>query len=177
MASVAVRTGDGLVLARTEEAPRAASGACLRMLDQLLSELGTGPDEVDEWIADIGPGSFIGVRVGVMLAKTLAMAHGTRVRPVTSFDLIAADSTVAFPSRKGEWFVRIPGAEPYRSSDRPSDAVGFGPDVQAAVYPDAARAFLLLDRLPLMPPEALHAELLMEPAISQPKVPYRRADG
>jgi len=146
------------------------------MLQGLLDELGAGVDEVDEWIADVGPGSFIGVRVAVMLAKTLAMVHDKRVRGVSSFDLISPDQTVAFPSRKGEWFVRVVGQEATRGDVLPEGAFGFGPGIDSPTYPLAERVFAVLDRLPLMPPEALHPDHLMEPAISQPKVPYRRAD-
>lgn len=146
------------------------------MLHALLDGVGAGVDEVDEWIADVGPGSFIGVRVAVMLAKTLAMVHDKRVRGVSSFDLISHDRTVAFPSRKGEWFVRQVGQPATRVEELPADAVGFGPGIESPLYPLAERVFAVLDRLPLMPPEALHPDHLMEPAISQPKVPYRRAD-
>jgi hypothetical protein len=144
------------------------------MLEQLLA--GAELADVTDWVADIGPGSFIGVRVAVMLAKTLAMANGGRVRGVTSFDLISPSEVVAFPSRRGEWFVRVPGEVPLRTSEMPSNAVGYGLEGVEPTFPDAVRALALLDSTHPMRPEDLRPEPLMEPSISQPKVPYRRAD-
>ncbi|MER3497098.1 MAG: hypothetical protein C4320_10320, partial [Armatimonadota bacterium] len=52
--------------------PGAASEACLMM----LSEAGIAPCKVTLWLADVGPGSFTGTRVGVVLAKTFAWTFG-----------------------------------------------------------------------------------------------------
>lgn len=176
MVSVAVMHPDGRVWEATTEAPRAASSASLELLEQLLGESEAQLSQVTDWVADVGPGSFIGVRVGVMLAKTLAMVHGSGVRGASSFDLISTTQTVAFPSRRGEWFVRRPGEEPVRTSDLPTDAIGYGLESDEPTYPSAARARDLIAHLPRMRPEELRPEPLMEPSISQPKVPYRRAD-
>lgn len=173
VASVAVQLPGGEIVERSQEAPRAASAACLAMLDDLLD--GADSREVEEWIADMGPGSFIGVRVGVMLAKTFAFAGKRQARGLSAFDLIDADRTVAFPSRRGEWFVRVPGEPPYRTADVPASAVGFGLG-SADRFPSAARAIELRMRASLVAPEELRPDHLMEPAISQPKTPYRRVD-
>lgn len=174
MASVALIGADGRVWSAMEEAPRAASGACLRMLDRLLAEAETSVGEVTDWIADVGPGSFIGVRVGVMLAKVLAMTNGGAVRAVASFDLISPNGVVAFPSRRGEWFIRVPGESPIRTPEVPHGAVGFGIEGTADMYPEALRVAAIIDSLPRLRPEELRPDHLMEPSISQPKVPYRR---
>lgn len=173
LASVAVKLPNGGIVERSQEAPRAASAACLTLLDELLG--GADPREVEEWIADIGPGSFIGVRVGVMLAKTFAFAGQRRVRGLSAFDLIDADRVVAFPSRRGEWFVRVPGEPAYRTAEVPASAVGFGLG-GADQFPSAARAIELRMRADLVSPEELGPDHLMEPAISQPKTPYRRVE-
>ncbi|MCC7433201.1 MAG: tRNA (adenosine(37)-N6)-threonylcarbamoyltransferase complex dimerization subunit type 1 TsaB [Methanoregulaceae archaeon] len=173
VASVAVQLPGGEIVERSQEAPRTASAACLAMLDELLA--GADTREVEEWIADIGPGSFIGVRVGVMLAKTFAFAGGRLVRGLSAFDLIDADRTVAFPSRRGEWFVRVPGEPAYRTTEVPVSAVGFGLGGEDR-FPSAARAIELRSRASLVNPEELRPDHLMEPAISQPKTPYRRVD-
>lgn len=165
------------VWSTSREVPRAASGACLEMLEQLLREANAELDHVEEFVADVGPGSFIGVRVAVMLAKTLAMTQGVMVRGVTSFDLISPSETVAFPSRKGEWFVRTPGEVPTRAVEIPPEVVGYGLEGIEPTYPHAERVLALLNCAPRMRPEDLRPEPLMEPSISTPKVPYRRADG
>lgn len=175
MASVALFDGDQ-VWTEVREVPRAASGACLEMLGRLLADAGAKLGDVDEFVADIGPGSFIGVRVAVMLAKTLAHVNGAMVRGVTSFDLISPSEVVAFPSRRGEWFVRVPGETATRTSEMPSHVVGYGLEGVVPTFPDAVRALALLDSTHPMRPEDLRPEPLMEPSISQPKVPYRRAD-
>ena len=106
--SVAVITEGGeVIFVAREETKQNASGLCLRM----LQSSGVPLRDVKLYVADVGPGSFIGVRVGVTLAKTLAFANSVLAAGVTSFDLIDPDRTVAFPSKKGEWFIRRPGEE------------------------------------------------------------------
>jgi hypothetical protein len=117
--------------------------------------------------ADLGPGSFTGVRVGVMLAKTLAFAHGTQAFGVAAFDLISA-GTASVASRKNEWFVRRPGEEPVRSTVWE----GIGYPSEDPVYPLAERFALLANRGELVAPEALLPLYFAEPSISVPKRAY-----
>jgi tRNA threonylcarbamoyl adenosine modification protein YeaZ len=174
IASVALLGEEGeLIGSASETAPMAASGACLRLLDTLLREAGRELGEVSLFVADVGPGSFTGTRVGVVLAKTLALAQGTKTAGVSAFDLIGPDLTAAVPSRKGEYFLRIPGAAPIRLTEVPEDVVGYGSAFAEPRYPLAERVTALLAKLVPIEPEALVPEYLLEPSISQPKSPYR----
>jgi tRNA A37 threonylcarbamoyladenosine modification protein TsaB len=178
VASVALfRDGEERLASCSREAPMAASGACLKLLDQALAESGSKLADVRLFVADVGPGSFTGVRVGVTLAKTFAYVLGARAAGVSAFDLISADRLAAIPSRKGEWFVREPGREPYRTDAPPPDAQGYGAGVLQASFPLAERAGPLLGKLLPADPEALVPTYIAEPSISMPKKPYRTASG
>ncbi len=103
-----------------------ASTACLALLERGLEESRLSLEDFRLFAADIGPGSFTGVRVGVVLAKTLAWNQGAMCAGVDSFDLVDAGSTVVLPSRRGEYFVRMVGSEPFRTMQCPEGAVGYG---------------------------------------------------
>ncbi len=169
-ASVAVFDGDGgIVWSGSEHAPQQASGACLRLLEASGVDLGG----VELFAADIGPGSFTGVRVGVVLAKTLAFAHCAKVAGADAFDLVAADRVVVLPSKKGEFFVRVPGESPFRTADLPEDFVGYGNGLDPARPPSAAGFGPLLANLSAEDPMTFAPAYLIEPSISIPKKPYR----
>jgi tRNA threonylcarbamoyladenosine biosynthesis protein TsaB len=151
----------------------AASGACMRLLEIGLREAGVSLGKASLIVADLGPGSFTGVRVGVTLAKTLAYTQGTKTAGSGAFDLIDPLETVVVPSKRGEWFVRIPGGESERSTDLPQGAyLGYGQGIDTQTYPDAARFAPLLRNLVARSPEELTPLYLSEPSISTPKKPY-----
>jgi len=157
---------DGNVLANeVADAPMQASAALVKMIDAI------GPGGVDVYVADTGPGSFIGVRVAVTLAKSLAWASGRLCSGVSAFDLIAPDALVAFPSKRGEYFVRsATGVE--LSKQVPEGATGFGPDFETPAYPDLRNLRYLWDRIQPTEPALLLPEYIIEPSISTPKTPY-----
>lgn len=167
------REGGALLAAASEDAPMAASGACLRLLRRLLEEAAVSLSDVSLFVADVGPGSFTGTRVGVVLAKTLAFAQSAKAAGIPSFDLISPNELVAVPSRKGEYFIRAPGKAPVRSSEVPEGAVGYGPAFTEPLFPNPSACGSLLNGLAVLEPERLVPEYLMEPSISQPKSPYR----
>jgi len=149
-----------------------ASGACFRQLAALLEETGLRLEDGELFAADLGPGSFTGVKVAVTIAKTLAYSKGKRVVGADSFDLIDPSGVVALPSKRGEFFVRTPGAEPIRTPDLPEGAfTGFGPGIEPEIYPHAARFGVLLPGLTPMEAERLVPNYLIEPSISKPKAP------
>lgn len=174
LASTALIGEDGSEWAHdAREAPFAAGGACLEMLEEMLASTGHSLEEATLFAADLGPGSFTGVKVGVTLAKTFGLACGVKVAGLTSFDLIGPDDPVAVPSRKGEYLVRVPGSPPARVSGAPGGGVlGYGPDFVEPRFPQArafARAVASLER---MAPEALLPAYVLGPSISTPKRPY-----
>ncbi|HVL38160.1 MAG TPA: hypothetical protein VM328_02105, partial [Fimbriimonadaceae bacterium] len=148
------------------------SGACLDLLYSLLLSCDLQLSDTKGVAADLGPGSFTGVRVGVTLAKTLAFTLEVSCYGADAFNLIGP-GIVAVPSKKGEFFVRLPGLEPERQRDVPPGARGYGVGFAAADYPHASAFGALLKQLHPVPPERLNPVYLIEPSISQPKSPYR----
>ncbi|MHB8244436.1 MAG: tRNA (adenosine(37)-N6)-threonylcarbamoyltransferase complex dimerization subunit type 1 TsaB [Acidimicrobiales bacterium] len=59
-------------------------------IEQVCAASGVSFDELDAVAADVGPGLFTGIRVGVSAAKAIAMALGIPAVAVTSLDAIRA---------------------------------------------------------------------------------------
>ena len=166
-ASVAVLAEDGSILQSGQEESRQNAGSvCL----ELIESFGVDLKQVRGFVADIGPGSFTGVRVGVMLAKTLGWAGGVPVAGVTSFDLIDSRGVVSLPALKGEWLCRTPGEEPKLTTQ--FEGKGYGTGAPSSDYPHAARVSDLIAGLKWVPAVELLPEYLLNPSISTPKKPY-----
>src|SRR5947208_2223253 len=58
-------------------------------VDALLKAESLGPRDLTGVMVSVGPGSYTGLRVGVMAAKALAYATGCRLVPVGTFAAIA----------------------------------------------------------------------------------------
>jgi len=58
-------------------------------IQQLLLRAGVSPRQLHGVMISIGPGSYTGLRVGVMTAKTLAWATGCRLVAIPTFSMIA----------------------------------------------------------------------------------------
>jgi len=61
-------------------------------MQSLLETVGWKPNEIELVAVTVGPGSFTGLRVGVVTAKTLAYATGAAVIGVNTLDVIAFQS-------------------------------------------------------------------------------------
>lgn len=154
-------------------APRVAGAASLQALQSLVSQLGIEPTALVGVVADLGPGSFTGVRVGVTLAKTLGYAWGLQVAGAPAYELVAEGGTVVLPSKRGELFVFEPGQEPVVRNTLPdTEYSGYGHGVPDPVYPHASRFGRLVGRLQWLPPEKLVPQYIHAPSISVPKNPY-----
>ncbi|MCW5942065.1 MAG: hypothetical protein KIS66_07520 [Fimbriimonadaceae bacterium] len=173
--SVAVHS-PGLALAthRTLEARNEGHRVLYDLVDGALADAGTEASWVTDVVADVGPGGFTSVRIGVTFAKLFAYLTGCRIWGVEAFDLIGGGGPVIVPSRKGEWFVRCPHEPARTTSAPPKEARGYGRPGAPEVFPDA--------RLGAQVPEAWRAAgamtlvpfYLAQPSISRPKTPYRR---
>ena len=90
--SVALLRDDVLIASRTlDETGRRHATTLVVELDRLLTNAEMGPRDVDVVAVSIGPGSFTGLRVGVVCAKTWAFATGCRLTAVETFSAIAEE--------------------------------------------------------------------------------------
>jgi len=169
--------GEAAALAAEEAfVDRNAEEATFLLLHTALLRAEARLEDLAGILCDVGPGSFTGVRVGVTIAKTLAWVRDLPVAGIRSFALIG-DPPVAVPSRKGRYLVQHPSGEVEEvdvGRVRSLAQVGYGPAFADPTYPNPSRAALLWAGLQWVKPEEPVPEYVLEPGISQPKVPYPR---
>jgi tRNA threonylcarbamoyl adenosine modification protein YeaZ len=173
LASVAVVGLGGDVLWEGElDAPQSASSACMSLLARAATE---GPFKVEDgtlFVADLGPGSFTGVRVGIVLAKTFAFLFDKPCAGSDAFDLVSPNQTVVLPLKRGEYFIRRPGCSPVSTTILPDEILkGYGPPELEPDYPRARGFGALVGRLTQVSADELVPKYLIEPSISLPKKP------
>lgn len=83
----------------------------LPKIDQLCRQFGWTPQSIEHIYVSIGPGSFTGLRVGVTLAKTLALATGAKIVAVPTLAVLRenapADATnviLVLDAKRGQIF-------------------------------------------------------------------------
>jgi N6-L-threonylcarbamoyladenine synthase len=93
------RSGDevSVMLERDFEARRASLSRLLPELQEALARAQLVPEDIDEVVCGLGPGSFTGVRIGVAMAKGLSHALGVPLYGVGTLDTIAWRSCGAAP--------------------------------------------------------------------------------
>jgi tRNA threonylcarbamoyl adenosine modification protein YeaZ len=164
---------------------------------EVLERAGAISQDVTAIAVGVGPGPFTGLRVGLVTARTMALALGIPVYGVCTLDVLAAeaiddgleDFLVATDARRKEVYVAS-YAEGQRVSGpdvlKPADVATSGPVVGrgAALYPDAfpdARApehpsaavlcdVVVRERFELLDPEPLY---LRRPDTMAPRPPKR----
>jgi len=92
----------------------------LKTIDRVLEDSGISIGDVDGFAISRGPGSFTGLRIGVSVAKGLALATGKRAAGVSTLAALAHNARY-FPhlicplldARKGEVYAAL-----YRNTDK-----------------------------------------------------------
>lgn len=171
--SVAVYSSSDHVLLdfRSFETAGKASGKVLDAIHEMEIDL----NSVSLFVADQGPGSFTGTRVGVTMVKSWGWMFQKPCAGLDAFDLISTDETVVFPSKRGEWFIRRVGQPVVRSEGLPDGHfVGFGPGIDPQVFPCASRAGVRLVAVETVSAMDFLPEYLISPSISTPKKPFTR---
>ncbi len=93
--SVAVLKGDELIGERTiGDSGRRHARTLISELDELLKSLGIVPRAVERVAVSIGPGSFTGLRVGIVAAKTWGFVSGAKLTAVGTFEAVASTQPV-----------------------------------------------------------------------------------
>lgn len=87
-----LRDDEVLVEQPLAQAGRRHAQTLISEVDQVLRRFGLKPRECDAVAVSHGPGSFTGLRVGIVFAKTFAYATGCRLTAVETFAAIAANS-------------------------------------------------------------------------------------
>jgi len=85
----------------------------LEDVDALFRQASARPRTLDAIVVGTGPGSFTGTRVGLSVARGLALALGVAGAGISTLDALAAGAGGGVPvidARRGEVFVRGPAA-------------------------------------------------------------------
>lgn len=64
------------------------SEVAMPSLIDLLTEFKINPEDLDEILVNIGPGSFTGVRIGVVIAKTMAYTLNIPIKMINSIEML-----------------------------------------------------------------------------------------
>ena len=89
--SVALIEADNVIAQIETNISRNQSEQLLPAIDQLVTDAGWKPKDLDRVIVSAGPGSYTGLRIGVTTAKTLAYTLGISLAGVSSLGLLAAN--------------------------------------------------------------------------------------
>jgi tRNA threonylcarbamoyladenosine biosynthesis protein TsaB len=125
-ARVAVLTPDGSVLAEGERQAERASSVLLPLVDETLRAARLAVRDLGAIVCGAGPGSFTGLRVGLAVAKGLALPGTLPLVLVSSLETLAVDlggaaDTLVVPcldAGKGEVYAQLFRAG--RALDAPS---------------------------------------------------------
>jgi tRNA threonylcarbamoyladenosine biosynthesis protein TsaB len=90
--SVAVVDGGRIVADETFPHGLQHAAQIVPILDRLCRARGWAPRDVEELYVSAGPGSFTGLRIGITLAKTMALATGARVVAVPTVRVLAENA-------------------------------------------------------------------------------------
>ena len=173
LVSVALIEGGEILGFYEQEAQGAASAAVAELASRLLKTAGKTMQDVTEFVVDVGPGGFTGVKVGVTFLKALAWAKHVSISTVSAFDLIDSQSDVAIPSKRNEWYLRkANGPAQLVAGEAPNGAIGYGPGFESPRYPSVKNLTKpdvktqAVDVLSVVPC------YIAEPSVSAPKNPH-----
>jgi tRNA threonylcarbamoyladenosine biosynthesis protein TsaB len=166
-------------------------------IEHVLSSAGVAVSALTGISVGVGPGPFTGLRVGLVTARTLALARSLPVYGVCSLDILAAEAidsglaefVVATDARRKEVYLasyaegrRVHGPEVIKPEDAATDVtvVGRGATLYPEHFPHAAgpehpSAAVLCDvvarqRFEILEPEPLY---LRRPDATEPGKPKR----
>ena len=187
-----------VLAARFAETAAGQAELLVPMIESALREAGITPADLHAIAVTIGPGSFAGTRIGLAVARGMALVTGARLIGLTTFEAVAAaipegnPCVVAFDARKGQLYLqafatnRTPMREPIAANvleaaaalgEIPDGAwlVGSGAPALAAALglEESVRPLLWPDAARFLPDVARHGT----PSDTIPRPLYLRAPG
>jgi tRNA threonylcarbamoyladenosine biosynthesis protein TsaB len=148
--SVALVEGESVVVEETFSHGLKHAAGLLPLIDRLMRDRGWKPSDLQQLFVSHGPGSFTGLRIGVTLAKTLALATRAKIVAVPSLRVLAMNApadarhvilvldakrdqifTARYERAEGSWLEREPAhldsiSEILQRSPRPVHLIGEG---------------------------------------------------
>lgn len=91
-ASVAVTSGTRVLCEFSLSAGRTHSETLMPLIDRAFEAARLRPDDIDLFAAVAGPGSFTGVRIGVLTIKAFAHAGGKPCAALSTLEVLAEDA-------------------------------------------------------------------------------------
>jgi tRNA threonylcarbamoyladenosine biosynthesis protein TsaB len=95
---VALASAETIVGERTLDESRRHARDLAPAIRELLTQQGWRASELDGVIVSRGPGSYTGLRVGIISAKTLAFATGCTLLAIDTFDAIRLQAPAGIPN-------------------------------------------------------------------------------
>jgi tRNA threonylcarbamoyl adenosine modification protein YeaZ len=140
--SVALAEGPKLLALVEHDPAQGYAEAFFGLADRALEETGRRREEITQLAVVTGPGSYTGLRIGVMTAKSLAHAGGLALFGCTSLELLAGRALL-LPSDSRE--IKAEDGPPESRSARVLSLMEAGRDaVYAALYEARANALQLV---------------------------------
>lgn len=129
LGSVALKVGEAAAVTLPVEPPQRTSAALLSLIHTLCESAGIAPRGIDRVSVSVGPGSFTGLRIGLMVAKTLAWANACPLHGLSTHDVIARQALDSLQR------------EPARESQANSNAAGKRPTIASVIDAQRGQVF------------------------------------
>ena len=154
LVTVALHDGEDVVAERTSDLPMKHGEQLAPLIEAVLADRGLVRQDLTAIAVGVGPGPFTGLRIGLVTARTLALALELPVYGVCTLDVLAIEAVdtgavgedflVATDARRKEVYLASYDADGARLSGpevlKPADAATGRPVVGegALLYPEAS---------------------------------------